>query len=174
MLVSGHVRFVLIFFSFHRSTKLRDLRFEDLTPNELISYHHESDLLPIIISNCNYTYSKNDCATLEYDFDSIQAAITDQIIQGKPIINVDVLQSVDKHTFLFLIIWLIQLGRFGQIALQLICILNDSLWLYSQNIDQNRRVIILFWTHLSSNLRWAILIACRPSVSPSVRLPVRL
>ncbi|XP_078327262.1 E3 ubiquitin-protein ligase rnf213-alpha-like isoform X2 [Crassostrea virginica] len=76
-----------------RSTKLRDLRFEDLTPNELISYHHESDLLPIIISNCNYTYSKNDCATLEYDFDSIQAAITDQIIQGKPIINVDVLQS---------------------------------------------------------------------------------
>ena len=123
MFVSGHVCFVLIFFSFHRSTKLRDLRFEDLTPNELISYHHESDLLPIIISNCNYTYSKNDCATLEYDFDSIQAAITDQIIQGKPIINVDVLQSVDKHTF----IWLIQLGRFGQIALQLICILNDSL-----------------------------------------------
>ncbi|XP_061195824.1 E3 ubiquitin-protein ligase rnf213-alpha-like [Saccostrea echinata] len=71
-----------------RTSNVKDISFDDLAESDLISYHHKADLLPIIISNCNYTYAKDERTTLDYDFDSIQSAIKDQILQGKPILNV--------------------------------------------------------------------------------------
>ncbi|XP_062570768.1 E3 ubiquitin-protein ligase rnf213-alpha-like isoform X2 [Saccostrea cucullata] len=71
-----------------RTSHVKDISFDELATSDLISYHHKADLLPIIISNCNYTYAKDERTTLDYDFDSIQSAIKNQILQGKPILNV--------------------------------------------------------------------------------------
>jgi hypothetical protein len=52
-----------------------------------ISFKRETDIFPIILASCNYTYMPDETTKLEYDFENIQTVLQDRILFGKHIID---------------------------------------------------------------------------------------
>ena len=55
----------------------------DMTSANLISFREEEDLLPLILANCNYSYSVGQSVTMEYDFINLQKQIEERFIRGR-------------------------------------------------------------------------------------------
>ena len=56
----------------------------------LIAYHPEKDLLPMVIATRNYTLLQGKATQEEHDFESLQKQIEDRFIKGKTRIEADV------------------------------------------------------------------------------------
>jgi hypothetical protein len=65
----------------------KKLTIDNLAPMHFISFKEETDIFPIILANCNYTYMPDETTKLEYDFENIQAILEDRILFGKSIID---------------------------------------------------------------------------------------
>lgn len=53
----------------------------------VISYELEKDLVPIILSNCQYSLESGKETLQEFDFPKIQHQLTTRLFQGKPLIT---------------------------------------------------------------------------------------
>ncbi|XP_067452688.1 E3 ubiquitin-protein ligase rnf213-alpha-like isoform X1 [Thunnus thynnus] len=59
----------------------------ELTEQHVISYEVEKDLLPLVLSNCQYSLEHGHETISQYDLPRIQQQILTRFLQGKPLIN---------------------------------------------------------------------------------------
>ncbi|KAJ8362842.1 hypothetical protein SKAU_G00116730, partial [Synaphobranchus kaupii] len=59
----------------------------DLTELHVIGYEPERDLIPLILSNCQYSLERGQETLSQYDLPKIQQLILSRILQGKPFID---------------------------------------------------------------------------------------
>ncbi|KAM7035519.1 E3 ubiquitin-protein ligase RNF213 [Acridotheres tristis] len=76
--------------SVHRHTKEDDRYL--ISPSEvadlhLISYEVERDLIPLILSNCQYSMEKGGETLQDFDLERIQQQVISKFLQGKPLIT---------------------------------------------------------------------------------------
>ncbi|XP_051570261.1 E3 ubiquitin-protein ligase rnf213-alpha isoform X1 [Myxocyprinus asiaticus] len=70
----------------------------DLTELHVIRYEYERDLLPLVLSNCQYSMERGQETLLEYDLPNIQQQILTRFLQGKPHITVNGIPTlVSRH-----------------------------------------------------------------------------
>lgn len=62
----------------------------DLTDLHVIRYELERDLMPLILSNAQYSIESGQESLLEYDLAKIQQQLVSRFILGKPIITLKV------------------------------------------------------------------------------------
>ena len=60
---------------------------QDVTQVQLVAYHPEKDLIPIVLANCNYTLTVGQEMTIEYDFDGMERQVEERFIRGRPRVN---------------------------------------------------------------------------------------
>lgn len=53
----------------------------------MISYEVERDLVPLILSNCQYSVEKGGETLQEFNLEKIQQQVTSRFLQGKPLIT---------------------------------------------------------------------------------------
>jgi len=51
---------------------------------QLISFHRQRDLQPIILANCNYSLELGKGTRIEYDFGSMERQVEERFIRGRP------------------------------------------------------------------------------------------
>ncbi|XP_048046866.1 E3 ubiquitin-protein ligase rnf213-alpha isoform X2 [Megalobrama amblycephala] len=61
----------------------------DLTELHVIRYEYERDLLPLVLSNCQYSMERGQETLLEYELPKIQQQILTRFLQGKPHITIN-------------------------------------------------------------------------------------
>uniref|UniRef100_A0AAR2M4L8 Ring finger protein 213 n=1 Tax=Pygocentrus nattereri TaxID=42514 RepID=A0AAR2M4L8_PYGNA len=61
----------------------------DLTELHVIRYEVERDLLPIVLSNCQYSMERGRETLSEYDLPKIQQQVLTRFLQGKPLITLN-------------------------------------------------------------------------------------
>uniref|UniRef100_A0A8C1YEU9 RING-type E3 ubiquitin transferase n=1 Tax=Cyprinus carpio TaxID=7962 RepID=A0A8C1YEU9_CYPCA len=66
----------------------------DLTELHVIRYEYERDLLPLILSNCQYSMERGQETLMEYDLPKIQHQILSRFLQGKPRITLNGIPTV--------------------------------------------------------------------------------
>lgn len=59
----------------------------------LISYEVEKDLIPLILSNCQYSMEKGGETLQDFDLEKIQQQVISKFLQGKPLITLTVGQG---------------------------------------------------------------------------------
>lgn len=71
----------------------------DLTELHVIRYEAERDLLPLVLSNCQYSMECGRETLSEYDLPKIQQQLLTRFLQGKPLLSLNVgLQNMqDTH-----------------------------------------------------------------------------
>ncbi|XP_006886389.1 PREDICTED: E3 ubiquitin-protein ligase RNF213 [Elephantulus edwardii] len=69
-------------FSTERSSYVIDA--SEVTDLHVISYEPERDLMPLILSNCQYRVEQGGEALQEFDLEKIQRQLTGRFLQGKP------------------------------------------------------------------------------------------
>ena len=62
----------------------------DVSPSQLIYYHPERDLLPMVMANCNYSLEMGKGTSIAYDFDGLERQLEDNLIRGKPLLLLQV------------------------------------------------------------------------------------
>ncbi|KAL0198681.1 hypothetical protein M9458_007221, partial [Cirrhinus mrigala] len=61
----------------------------DLTELHVIRYEYDRDLLPLVLSNCQYRMERGQETLAEYDLPKIQQQILTRFLQGKPHITLN-------------------------------------------------------------------------------------
>ena len=56
----------------------------EVTDLHIISYEVEQDLMPLILSNCQYQVEQGKETLQEFDLEKIQRQVTGRFLQGKP------------------------------------------------------------------------------------------
>uniref|UniRef100_A0AAZ3SJB9 RING-type E3 ubiquitin transferase n=1 Tax=Oncorhynchus tshawytscha TaxID=74940 RepID=A0AAZ3SJB9_ONCTS len=70
----------------------------DLSDLHVIRYEPERDLLPLVLSNCQYSVERGQEALHEYDLPKIQQQILARFLQGKPLITLNGIPTlVNRH-----------------------------------------------------------------------------
>lgn len=69
----------------------------DLTELHVIRYELDRDLMPLVLSNTQYSIEKGQETLHEYDFPKIQQQIVSRFLLGKPLITLNV--STIKSNF---------------------------------------------------------------------------
>ncbi|KAJ7339580.1 hypothetical protein OS493_005983 [Desmophyllum pertusum] len=71
--------------------KVKDLlhiQLQDVTSSQLISYHTERDLLPLILAQCNYSFrSGSGNFWFQYNWEALERQLIDRFIRGRPLID---------------------------------------------------------------------------------------
>uniref|UniRef100_A0A4W5LLP8 Uncharacterized protein n=1 Tax=Hucho hucho TaxID=62062 RepID=A0A4W5LLP8_9TELE len=90
----------------------------DLTDLHVIQYDLERDLLPLILSNCQYSMKQGKETLHEYDLAKIQQQILSRFLQGRPIITLNGIPTlVNRHDRIHEIILKDMRGKIGQVPL---------------------------------------------------------
>ena len=69
------------------STMRSEVNVSEVTETQLIHYHPEKDLLPMILANSNYSFKYREGGNIGYDFASIQSELEDRFFSAKSRIN---------------------------------------------------------------------------------------
>ncbi|XP_019896923.2 E3 ubiquitin-protein ligase rnf213-alpha isoform X2 [Esox lucius] len=90
----------------------------DLTDLHVIQYDLERDVLPLILSNCQYSMKQGKETVSEYDLFKIQQQILSRFIQGKPLITLHGIPTlVNRHDRIHEIILKDMRGKIEQVPL---------------------------------------------------------
>lgn len=73
-----------------------------ISPSEVaelhvISYEVERDLIPLILSNCQYSMEKGGETLQDFDLERIQQQVISKLLQGKPLITLTVGQGLSQE-----------------------------------------------------------------------------
>ncbi|XP_078257499.1 E3 ubiquitin-protein ligase rnf213-alpha-like isoform X2 [Rhinoraja longicauda] len=60
---------------------------QDVSDLHVIRYEVEKDIIPLLLSNCQYTMEKGSEIVTEYDFKRIEQQLTNRFLKGKPLIH---------------------------------------------------------------------------------------
>ncbi|XP_053146867.1 E3 ubiquitin-protein ligase RNF213-like isoform X2 [Hemicordylus capensis] len=86
-LISLHNDFVYTIEKYTKETNRYSVSPAEVADLHMISYEVERDLIPLILSNCQYSVEKGGEALEEFDLEKIQQQITSRFLQGKPLIT---------------------------------------------------------------------------------------
>lgn len=70
----------------------------ELTEQHVICYEVEKDLLPLVLSNCQYSLERGHETISHYDLPRIQQQILTRFLQGKPLITC----TVSPHSLVWI------------------------------------------------------------------------
>ncbi|XP_043084874.1 E3 ubiquitin-protein ligase rnf213-alpha-like isoform X2 [Puntigrus tetrazona] len=91
----------------------------DLTEMHVIHYEYERDVLPLILSNCQYRMERGQETLMEYDLPNIQQQIFTRFLQGKPLITLNGIPTmVNRQDRNYEIIFMDVKGKVPQEPLQ--------------------------------------------------------
>ena len=79
----------------------------EVTMSQLIAYDPERDLLPLILSHCNYSLEVGQETLVQYDWTALERQLTDRFLKGRPFVEFKV-----RH-FWFLISFIPRLKLFS-------------------------------------------------------------
>ncbi|VDI52044.1 Hypothetical predicted protein [Mytilus galloprovincialis] len=71
----------------------------DITSTHMISYHPDSDLLPIVLANCNYTFQVGEGTRLEYNFATLESQLIDRFLITKSDILLDDEDAIETMVY---------------------------------------------------------------------------
>ncbi|XP_055510302.1 E3 ubiquitin-protein ligase RNF213-like [Leucoraja erinacea] len=60
---------------------------QDVSDLHVIRYEVGKDIIPLLLSNCQYTMEKGSEIVIEYDFKRIEQQLTNRFLKGKPLIS---------------------------------------------------------------------------------------
>ena len=63
----------------------------EITSTQLISYDLEKNLIPLVLSHCNYSLEVGKGCDISYDFAGIERQLVDRFLTGKPQIQFEVM-----------------------------------------------------------------------------------
>ncbi|CAG2212296.1 RNF213 [Mytilus edulis] len=66
---------------------LSTVHVKDISPAHLISYHPDKDILPMLYSNCNYTFEVGQGTIIEYNFTNLERQLVDRFLFSKSTIT---------------------------------------------------------------------------------------
>lgn len=70
-----------------RFGKLPRVKVSEVTHAHLISYHPDRDLLPMVMSNCQYTFEVGRGTKVEYNFSNLERQLMDRFLFSKSVID---------------------------------------------------------------------------------------
>ncbi|XP_006869704.1 PREDICTED: E3 ubiquitin-protein ligase RNF213 [Chrysochloris asiatica] len=83
-LIKLHNEMVYTVEKFSKESDSYSIDASEVTDLHVISYETERDLMPLILSNCQYRVEQGGEALQEFDLEKIQRQITSRFLQGKP------------------------------------------------------------------------------------------
>ncbi|XP_032177877.1 E3 ubiquitin-protein ligase RNF213 isoform X3 [Mustela erminea] len=83
-LISLHNEMVYAVEKFSGGSSSYSIDTSEVTDLHVISYEFEQDLMPLILSNCQYRMEKGQETLQEFDLEKIQRQVTSRFLQGKP------------------------------------------------------------------------------------------
>ncbi|XP_063296797.1 E3 ubiquitin-protein ligase RNF213-like [Pelobates fuscus] len=86
-LITLHNSLVNAIKNFTKEEQRYSVNASDVMDLHVISYDMERDLMPIILSNCQYSMQSGQGTTQEFDLCKIQRQIAGRFLQGKPLIT---------------------------------------------------------------------------------------
>ncbi|XP_078510203.1 E3 ubiquitin-protein ligase RNF213 isoform X2 [Lissotriton helveticus] len=87
-LISIHNDFVYTVEKYTNETRKYSVSPSEVSDLHVITYEVEKDLIPIILSNCQYSIESGGQMLQEFDLEKIQRQVTSRFLQGKPIITI--------------------------------------------------------------------------------------
>ena len=67
---------------------------------EIVSYHPQHDLLPLVLAHCNYSLTAGRGAQIQYDFAALENAIAERFIANRPKLIAEVrTKSLDNLSY---------------------------------------------------------------------------
>uniref|UniRef100_A0A8C4TA23 RING-type E3 ubiquitin transferase n=1 Tax=Erpetoichthys calabaricus TaxID=27687 RepID=A0A8C4TA23_ERPCA len=70
---------------------------QEVSEPQLIMCNPQQDLLPIILSHCQYSLEKGQETETSYDFQGIERHVIRHFLKGKPLIQVDISKHLQRH-----------------------------------------------------------------------------
>ncbi|XP_053308819.1 E3 ubiquitin-protein ligase RNF213 [Spea bombifrons] len=92
-LITLHNGFVRAMENYTKEEQKYSISASEVMDVHVISYEVEKDLVPIILSNCQYSVQSGQETLQEFDLRKIQRQIISRFLQGKPLITLDGLPS---------------------------------------------------------------------------------
>ncbi|XP_040296683.1 E3 ubiquitin-protein ligase RNF213-like [Bufo bufo] len=86
-LITLHNSFIYGLEKYTTSSQKYSIRCSEITHLHVITYEMEKDLVPIILSNCQYTLESGKETLQEFDLPKIQHQIASRFFQGKPLLT---------------------------------------------------------------------------------------
>uniref|UniRef100_A0ABM5FN25 E3 ubiquitin-protein ligase RNF213 isoform X1 n=1 Tax=Pogona vitticeps TaxID=103695 RepID=A0ABM5FN25_9SAUR len=86
-LISLHNDFVYTILNYTTEAKRYSVSPTEVADLHVITYEVERDLIPLILSNCQYSVEKGREALQELDLEKIQQQVINRFLQGKPLIT---------------------------------------------------------------------------------------
>ncbi|KAH0629366.1 hypothetical protein JD844_011399 [Phrynosoma platyrhinos] len=86
-LIALHNDFVYAIEKYTKDANRYSVSPAEVTDLHVITYEVERDLIPLILSNCQYSMEKGGEAIQEFDLEKIQQQIISRFLQGKPLIT---------------------------------------------------------------------------------------
>ncbi|KAM5170405.1 E3 ubiquitin-protein ligase RNF213-like [Mantella aurantiaca] len=86
-LIALHNRFIYALAKYTNIEQKYSIKASEVTDLHVISYELERDLVPIVLSNCQYSLESGKETLQEFDFPKIQHQLTSHLFQGKPLIT---------------------------------------------------------------------------------------
>ncbi|XP_077330445.1 E3 ubiquitin-protein ligase RNF213-like isoform X2 [Lithobates pipiens] len=93
-LIALHNRFIYALAKYINIEQKYSIKASEVMDLHVISYELEKDLVPIILSNCQYSLESGKETLQEFDFPKIQHQLTTRLFQGKPLITMVGLPTV--------------------------------------------------------------------------------
>ncbi|XP_053562489.1 E3 ubiquitin-protein ligase RNF213 [Bombina bombina] len=87
-LIKLHNDFVYLLEKYTDDEQKYSIRASEVMDLHVIGYEVEKDLMPIILSNCQYSVKRGETLE-EFDLEKIQRQITSRFLQGKPLITLN-------------------------------------------------------------------------------------
>ncbi|XP_040200941.1 E3 ubiquitin-protein ligase RNF213 isoform X4 [Rana temporaria] len=86
-LIALHNSFIYALARYTNIEQMYSIKASEVMDLHVISYELEKDLVPIILSNCQYSLESGKETLQEFDFPKIQHQLTTRLFQGKPLIT---------------------------------------------------------------------------------------
>ncbi|XP_073477176.1 E3 ubiquitin-protein ligase RNF213 isoform X2 [Aquarana catesbeiana] len=86
-LIALHNSFIYALAKYTNIEQKYSIKASEVMDLHVISYELEKDLVPIILSNCQYSLESGKETLQEFDFPTIQHQLTTRLFQGKPLIT---------------------------------------------------------------------------------------
>ncbi|XP_073346346.1 E3 ubiquitin-protein ligase rnf213-beta [Pagrus major] len=81
----------------HQEDSEYSLPLEKISETQLTLCHPERELLPLVLSHCQYTLKKGGETGTSYDLQGIQTELARRFLAGKPIIQADTSRYLNRH-----------------------------------------------------------------------------
>ena len=90
-ILAGYIVTIFIYHYFVSLYRLKEsVSIQEVTVPEIVCYHPQHDLLPLVLAHCNYSLTAGRGAQIQYDFAALENVIAERFIANRPRLIADV------------------------------------------------------------------------------------